>query len=670
MNDAPGDAHPPELLLAHSDFVRRLALELVGDPATADDVAQDALSTAWRHRPEALRQPRAWLAAVVRNFARQQHRTEVRRKTHEARLPTAGRAPSPDEVLAREELRRSVVHAVLALPPQYRDLVLLRFYEALPPRAIARRLALPVETVRTRLKRALLQLRSHLGETGRGKHSQAALVSLAMPGATTRALTPVLFRLSGVPRLATAVAAMLAIAGAAYLMRPSSLPPPTEIRPIPTEEARAERQERHAAAERVASTIKPGDAPSIRSLAPNATLRVTGEVPGFGPLSSFEVRTQLSTEGPVHTATTERGLVVQQIPLAGDEHSLSVTIAGPPFGSVTEQVLVHAGAEHDLHVHLQPAEHVNGVVVGSDGSPLSGALVWFGTMERLRGDEPFKPFQVRRAGDAARTDESGRFDLPGMGTVVSAFHAEASPRTVSVVGAARIELGALGRIEGRLVDGEGNPREGVEVRLDRERPVQTDAEGRFHFANVFAGVRGICLPEKQFLGLRVEAGAESRVEIGRDLRNVQIHVPGIGALPGTPRGVVLVGLSDVAAVYACRAEGDQLTLPAARPGNYLVWNGDGPIATCQIDGTACQATMGICALELAGPPGMSVFLVPAGANELLEVLAPRAAPRTIDNDGRARYPALPAGDYHVVEITTRRRHEIVVRESVTRVRLK
>jgi RNA polymerase sigma-70 factor (ECF subfamily) len=669
MNDAPGDAHPPELLLAHSDFVRRLALELVGDQATADDVAQDALSTAWRHRPEALRQPRAWLAAVVRNFARQQHRAEVRRKTHEDRLPAGGRAPSPDEVLAREELRRSVVAAVLALPPQYRDLVLLRFYEALPPRTIAKRLALPVETVRTRLKRALLQLRSQLGEAGPGKHSPAALASLAVPGTTARTLTPLLFRLSGVPRLATAVAAMLTIAGAAYLMLPSSPPLPTQVRPIPTKEAHAEGDDRHSAAERVASTIEPGDAPSTRFLAPNTTLRVTADVAGFGSLSSFEVRTQFSAGGPAHTVSTETGSVIQQIPLVGEEQSLSVTIAKPPFGSVTERVLAHAGEALELHVHLAPAEHVDGVVVGSDGAPLAGALVWFGTMDRLRGDEPFKPFQVRRAGDAARTDESGRFHLRGMGTVVSVFHAEASPRTVAVLDAARIELGALGRIEGRLVDREGNPRVCVEVRLDRERPVQTDAEGRFRFANVFAGVRGICLPDKQYLGLRVAPGAESRVEIGRDLQNVQIHVPGLGALPGTPRGVVLVGSSDVAAVYACQAEGDRLTLPAARPGNYLVWNGDGPVATCQIDGNVCQATLGTCALELAGPPGMRVFLVPAGENELLDVLAPRAAPRTIDNDGIARFPALPAGDYHVVEVKTRRRHEIVVRESVTSVRL-
>jgi hypothetical protein len=51
---------------------------------------------------------------------------------------------------------------VLALEEPYRETVLLRYFENLPPRAIARRLAVPVETVRTRLKRALETLRARL----------------------------------------------------------------------------------------------------------------------------------------------------------------------------------------------------------------------------------------------------------------------------------------------------------------------------------------------------------------------------------------------------------------------------------------------------------------------------------------------------------------------------
>ena len=66
------------------------------------------------------------------------------------------------DVVEREERRRAVVAAVLALAEPLRDAVLLRFYEGLPPREIARRLAVPVETARTRVKRGVEQVRARL----------------------------------------------------------------------------------------------------------------------------------------------------------------------------------------------------------------------------------------------------------------------------------------------------------------------------------------------------------------------------------------------------------------------------------------------------------------------------------------------------------------------------
>ena len=41
--------------------------------------------------------------------------------------------------------------------------MLLRFWEDLPPREIAKRMQAPVETVRTRIKRGLQELRGSLG---------------------------------------------------------------------------------------------------------------------------------------------------------------------------------------------------------------------------------------------------------------------------------------------------------------------------------------------------------------------------------------------------------------------------------------------------------------------------------------------------------------------------
>ncbi len=65
-------------------------------------------------------------------------------------------------MVARAEMLRNVVDAVLSLDEPNRSTVLLRFYEDLPPREIAARQEVGVETVRGRLKRAVKQLRAKL----------------------------------------------------------------------------------------------------------------------------------------------------------------------------------------------------------------------------------------------------------------------------------------------------------------------------------------------------------------------------------------------------------------------------------------------------------------------------------------------------------------------------
>jgi RNA polymerase sigma-70 factor (ECF subfamily) len=89
-------------------------------------------------------------------------RAKVRRLERErraARLEALD--PAPDPVLD-DAGRRKIGEAVLALGEPYREAVLLRFYAGLAPAAIAARLCVPVETVKTRLKRALALLRHRL----------------------------------------------------------------------------------------------------------------------------------------------------------------------------------------------------------------------------------------------------------------------------------------------------------------------------------------------------------------------------------------------------------------------------------------------------------------------------------------------------------------------------
>src|SRR5690606_2849024 len=106
--------------------------------------------------------PRSWLRRVVRNVAANLRRGERRRLDREHRVAAIDRVPSSAELMEREERRRALVAAIDRLPPSSRTVILLRYFEGLPPRRIAAELDLPVETVWTRLRRGLALLRQRL----------------------------------------------------------------------------------------------------------------------------------------------------------------------------------------------------------------------------------------------------------------------------------------------------------------------------------------------------------------------------------------------------------------------------------------------------------------------------------------------------------------------------
>jgi RNA polymerase sigma-70 factor (ECF subfamily) len=173
-----------EELLTHSAWVQRLARSLVINDDRIDDVAQETWLHALRAPPTADINGRGWLTRVAQNVARKLARSELRRRRHEAHAPSPQPLPSPEQALERATLQRCVVDAVMALDDLYRDAILLRFFEGLPPADIARSLGVPLETVRTRIKRGLILLRGRLdAEFGTdGREGISALTPLLMLG--------------------------------------------------------------------------------------------------------------------------------------------------------------------------------------------------------------------------------------------------------------------------------------------------------------------------------------------------------------------------------------------------------------------------------------------------------------------------------------------------------
>ena len=152
----------PEELLAQTDFTRRVARSLVRDEHGAEDVSQQAWLAALEHPPTAGRPMRPWLWIVLKNFARRLRRGEKRRLNQERNGAIAEQIPSAATIVEQEEVRRKVVNAVLSLKEPYLSAIALRYYEDLPTKEVARRLGVPIETARSRIRRGLAKLRDKL----------------------------------------------------------------------------------------------------------------------------------------------------------------------------------------------------------------------------------------------------------------------------------------------------------------------------------------------------------------------------------------------------------------------------------------------------------------------------------------------------------------------------
>jgi len=152
----------PKELLTNVNFVNSLARSLVMDEHHAADVAQETWLAALRHPPRAGKQAYSWFFKVVRNFSISLYRSENRRRAREESAARPEGPPTPEEIVEKIEMRRILADAVLSLKEPYRSSIVLRFYEGLSCKEMARRLGVPSATVRTRINRGIDHLRNSL----------------------------------------------------------------------------------------------------------------------------------------------------------------------------------------------------------------------------------------------------------------------------------------------------------------------------------------------------------------------------------------------------------------------------------------------------------------------------------------------------------------------------
>lgn len=161
------------LMLAHQKQVYGLCLRMSGNAEDAFDLSQEAFIKAWRGLAQYQfgAEFSTWLYRLTRNvcidFLRRQKRQaavplETEQDGETVELPIPDGAPLPEERVFHDERQRALQQALLALPDEQREILILRMVNDLPYEKISAILELPLGTVKSRLARARMQLKKIL----------------------------------------------------------------------------------------------------------------------------------------------------------------------------------------------------------------------------------------------------------------------------------------------------------------------------------------------------------------------------------------------------------------------------------------------------------------------------------------------------------------------------
>jgi RNA polymerase sigma-70 factor (ECF subfamily) len=151
-----------------SSYLYDVALRITRQPALASDAVHDAMLQVWRNAARydpAHGTARAWLVSLVRYRALDSIRRIGREVAGDAVPERADSDLGPLDHLLLTEAGSALQHCLATLEPDRRRLVLMAFLDGLTHPEIAARIAQPLGTVKSSIRRALAALRSCLSNT-------------------------------------------------------------------------------------------------------------------------------------------------------------------------------------------------------------------------------------------------------------------------------------------------------------------------------------------------------------------------------------------------------------------------------------------------------------------------------------------------------------------------
>ena len=170
----PSDDRIADAVLPHLDAAYNFARWLTRNEHDAEDVVQEACLRAFKYGGRFIGgDGRAWLLAIVRNTFYSMRKGNISRDasvTLDEELHSQGEDPGPEALMIRNADAKMITQAMEELSVEYREALVLREFEDLSYREIARVTGVPVGTVMSRLSRA----RNHIARAVKRRTGAAA----------------------------------------------------------------------------------------------------------------------------------------------------------------------------------------------------------------------------------------------------------------------------------------------------------------------------------------------------------------------------------------------------------------------------------------------------------------------------------------------------------------
>ncbi len=557
-----------ETLAAQTEWMRRLARRLVGDPHAADDLAQEACLAALERPPVRVGSTRAWLVGVLKNLVRQRGRGEARRGGRESAAARSEALPSTCALVEEIAVQREMVDAVLALDEPFRTAVLLRFYRELPLKRVAEVQGVPLSTAHARVKRGIELLRERLDANHGGDRRAwaTAFLPLAPLARGGGGLTPPIVE-SVIGAMTVSTAAKLAVVSvvvaggalgvwmaqgtdgeAAERVVRQGTPAPEPEQPKPVDAgvlSDAKVSERVAVAGETEATAPVEDAPGAE------TVFFGGRVIRLDrrPVAGIRVVVHGADGAAEASATTDAGGRFEMVHSAKRS---TLVVDDPVYATVLPG---STPSEPDAEASIVVAERrpVGGVVVDETGTPIAGAeLSVQPSTAVFREYRHVHRFHTPLPGRKATTDAEGRFLLEDVAAGDWGFlwveHDSYASERVRLPEHADLDVEIVlyapeDAVWGTVIDSVGAPVEGAHVSLGGPS-VRTEVDGTFRVDRRL-GKDVLVAVKEGHLPARMEDAGELQSPVVLQLGGAPLEITGrVVDEEGKPRADVVVFLRD------------------------------------------------------------------------------------------------------------------------------